>query len=281
MDGRKEREFTFSKKDFSFLAKLVFGHTGIVLKDQKFEMVYARLARRIRKLQLKDFKEYVALLKGDDADTELSYLVDAITTNLTKFFRESHQLKDFAHTILSEAEANVKKGGEKKLRIWSAACSSGQEPYSIAMIIASYLKNYQDWDILILATDIDRNMLEKGNEGVYSVEEIGNLPDKFVKKFIHEQDDGKCEIDQDIKKIVRFKHLNLLHDWPFKNDFDAIFCRNVIIYFDNETKEMLVDKFVQRIKPDGMLYLGHSEALVNDRDELTPQGRASFRKVVS
>ena len=144
MIKEKQREFSFSKKDFSFLAELVFAHTGIVLKENKFEMVYSRLARRIRKIGLSSFKEYVAILKGDEVDTELAFLVDAITTNLTKFFRESYQLKDYASKILQVADEKAKSGGEKKLRIWSAACSSGQEPYSIAMVTASYLKNYKD-----------------------------------------------------------------------------------------------------------------------------------------
>ena len=280
MIEKKQREFKFSKKDFSFLSKTVSGHTGIVLKDNKFEMVYSRLARRIRKLELNSFKEYVALLKGEEADTEINFLVDAITTNLTKFFRESYQLKDYASKTLKVAEDHARKGGKKQLRIWSAACSSGQEPYSIAMVTAAYLKNYKDWDIKILATDIDSNMLAKGKAGEYSADEIRNLPEKFATKFIRENQEGRYDIAPELKKMIHFKHLNLLHDWPINNSFDVIFCRNVLIYFDGETKETLVGNFCKKLKGDGMLYLGHSEALIEKRDELKPEGRASFRKKI-
>lgn len=278
MIKEKQREFSFSKKDFSFLAELVFAHTGIVLKENKFEMVYSRLARRIRKIGLSSFKEYVAILKGNEVDTELAFLVDAITTNLTKFFRESYQLKDYAVKVLQTAEDKAKNGGEKKLRIWSAACSSGQEPYSIAMVTASYLKNYKDWDIKILATDIDRNMLEKGRLGEYSADEISNLPEKFSSKYISEGEGGSYSVSPELRKLISFKHLNLLHEWPIKNSFDVIFCRNVLIYFNNETKEKLVDGFSKKLKPSGMLYLGHSEALIQDHADLCSEGRASFRK---
>lgn len=274
----KQREFKFSKKDFSFLANLVSINTGIVLPDSKFEMVYSRLARRIRKLNLNCFNEYVALLKADDDGNELSHLVEAMTTNLTKFFRESYQFKNFIETVLADAEEKVKRGSEKKLRIWSAACSSGQEPYSISMIIASYLKNYQDWDIKILATDIDRNILSKGERGIYSTEEIQSLPKNFVKLYTSRQDNNLWSIDENLKKMIRFKHLNLLHDWPMQNNFDAIFCRNVIIYFDKATKTKLVDKFSRKLNHGSMLYLGHSEALIEHHPKLKLQGRAAFKK---
>ena len=147
------------------------------------------------------------------------------------------------------------------------------------MIIASYMKNYKDWDILILATDIDRNMLNKGQDGVYSFEEVESLPEKFAKKYIHKSKDEKYNIDPELKKMVRFKPLNLLHEWPFKNMFDVIFCRNVLIYFDNETKESLVDRFSKKILPNGMLYLGHSEARAGDNENLKAVGRSSFQRV--
>jgi chemotaxis protein methyltransferase CheR len=174
----------------------------------------------------------------------------------------------------------VKNGAAKKIRIWSAGCSGGQEAYSIAMIIASYMKDYKDWDILILATDIDRNMLSKGTEGIYSAEEVDSLPEKFAKKFISELKNGEYHIDLELKETVRFKHLNLLHKWPFRNFFDAIFCRNVVIYFDNETKNDLVNSFSGKLHPDGMLYLGHSEAMIGENKNLRAVGRASFQRAV-
>ena len=171
----RKREFNFTDKEFKFLTELVFNKTGIVLKNSKFEMVYSRLARRLRKLGLNKFKEYVQLLQGSKGEDELAYLVDAITTNLTKFFRESHQFKDLIKNVLDQAIEAAKAGKPRKLRIWSAGCSGGQEAYSLAMILASYIKDFQNWDVMILASDIDRNMLNKGREAIYSVEELESL----------------------------------------------------------------------------------------------------------
>ena len=281
MPKKRQREFEFSRKDFNFLAELVSGQTGIVLKESKFEMVYSRLARRIRQLGLKSFREYVDMIREDGSGSELHTLVDAMTTNLTKFFRESYQLKDYATRLRELEDMNQKRGGVKKLRIWSAGCSSGQEPYSIAMVTASVLKEYRNWDLLILATDIDRNMLQKGRAGIYSAAEVGSLPGVFAGKYTRECADGHFEIEPSLKPLIRFKQLNLLHDWPMKGGFDFIFCRNVLIYFDQETKEGLVHKFSQKLNPGGMLYLGHSEALIGDHSSISLSGRAAFRKVAS
>jgi len=200
-------------------------------------------------------------------------------TNLTKFFRESHQFKDFISNILDEKIIDACNGGSKKIRIWSAGCSGGQEAYSLAMIISSYMKDYKDWDILILATDIDRNMLDKGKKGVYTWEEVSSLPEKFTKKYIRKRKDKKYNVDPELQRMVKFKYLNLLHEWPFQNLFDVIFCRNVVIYFDAETKHQLVNRFSEKIKTNGMLYLGHSEARIGDNKNLKAVGRASFQRV--
>tara|TARA_R110002096_G_C14658612_1_gene727344 strand:+ start:5413 stop:6255 length:843 start_codon:yes stop_codon:yes gene_type:complete len=275
----RKREFNFTDKEFKFLTELVFNKTGIVLKNSKFEMVYSRLARRLRKLGLNKFKEYVQLLQGSKGEDELAYLVDAITTNLTKFFRESHQFKDLIKNVLDQAIEAAKAGKPRKLRIWSAGCSGGQEAYSLAMILASYIKDFQNWDVMILASDIDRNMLNKGREAIYSVEELESLPENFSKRFVSKDKYGQFSIDPELRKIVHFKSLNLLHEWPMKSKFDAIFCRNVVIYFDNETKEDLVSRFSDKLKNNGMLYLGHSESAIGINESLTLAGRASFRKV--
>lgn len=279
MPANRKREFNFTSKEFKFLTELVFDKTGIVLKNSKFEMVYSRLARRLRKLGLTKFKEYVNLLQGGKGEEELAFLVDAITTNLTKFFRESHQFKDLTKDILDPAIKAAKSGEPKKIRIWSAGCSGGQEAYSLAMILASYIKDFKTWDVMILASDIDRNMLNKGRNGLYSAEEVESLPEKFSKRFIRKDKSGQFSIDPELKKLIHFKSLNLLHEWPIKNKFDAIFCRNVVIYFDTETKEDLVSRFSEKIKNGGMLYLGHSEASIGANESLEPAGRAAFRKV--
>lgn len=274
----KDREFKFRKQDFTFLSELIYESTGIVLSDKKFEMVYGRLARRLRKLGFATFDEYIAFLEGDASGEEMSSLVDALTTNLTKFFREDHQLKMLVNDILKPALALSREGGPKKLRIWSAGCSSGQEVYSIAMVIAATIPDFKSWDIIILGTDIDRNMLNKATSGDYTATDITSLPENFRKRFLEKNATG-YSVKPALKKMTTFKSLNLLHAWPFTKKFDVIFCRNVVIYFDTPTKEGIVKNFAKNLDEGGWLFMGHSESMIGKIDELKSQGKAAFIRV--
>ena len=271
------KEFTFSRKEFRFLAETVHGLTGIVLGEQKYEMVYARLARRLRQLGLTRFQHYVELLQGPGRDEEIGFLIDAITTNLTRFFREDYQLKQMLRLI----DQSVPAGEARGLKIWSAGCSTGQEPYSIAMALKAGLKNRPRLDARILATDIDRTILQKARRGLYSSEEVEHVPSHFLPRYFQEADDGLYEVSPQIRSMIVFNRLNLMEDWPFRGQFDFIFCRNVVIYFDEPTKERLARRFHAALGPDGVLFLGHSEALMGAIDGFAPAGRAAFRKIAA
>ncbi len=262
---KTEREFDFSGDDFKFLSALAYEKTGIVLSEQKKDMVYGRLARRLRALGLSSFTEYCKILEAD-SEEEMVHLVNAITTNLTSFFRENHHFDHLRDNLDKNA---------KRIRIWSAACSAGMEPYSIAMVLKSTLGN--SCDAKILATDIDSNMLAKGTAGEYAVNEFEHIPTEY-RKYVNTSG-NQVVMDDSLKQLIAFKQLNLLEGWPMKGPFDAIFCRNVMIYFDKETKQKLVDRLADLLKPGGWLYIGHSENMhgISDRFELA--GRTIYRRV--
>lgn len=270
----KNREFSFGDKEFKFLGKLVHEHTGIVLAEHKRDMVYSRLARRLRALNLKSFADYCALVEGPQGDDELGHLVNAITTNLTSFFRESHHFEHLREHVLQPYHKSKDK---HKLRIWSAACSAGMEPYSIAMTMKDSLPKIHEWDARILATDIDTNMLKNGAEGKYTTSELDNIPLPYRSMLTIDAD--HLRMGDELKKLISFKHLNLLGNWPMKGLFDAVFCRNVVIYFDKPTQRTLFNRMADIIKPGGWLYIGHSENLSNVCDRFELMGRTIYRRV--
>jgi chemotaxis protein methyltransferase CheR len=275
------REFTFTDDDFHAISRLVYSKTGIVLKDHKSDMVYSRLARRLRALGLKSFADYRHLIGDPDGEGELGFLVNAVTTNLTHFFREIHHFKHLAEVPLRQFSANYKKGKGKHLRIWSAGCSSGAEPYSIAMTMRRSLPSLSSLDAKILASDLDTSMLDNGRSGTYPIDMLEKIPERFASKFIKVgkgSADGTFDVSPSLKEMITFNQLNLLNAWPMKGLFDAIFCRNVMIYFDNPTKEKLVERFAKYLKPHGYLYVGHSESVNKIETWYEPQGQTIYRK---
>jgi|CXWL01.1.fsa_nt_gi chemotaxis protein methyltransferase CheR len=272
-----EREFAFSERDFSFIAGLVSKRTGIMLSENKKNMVYSRLARRLRVLGFNTFSQYCELIQSSAGDEEMGNLVNAITTNLTSFFREGHHFEHLRNNVLLPLAASAPK--PKRLRIWSAGCSAGMESYSIALTIKYALKDLSKWDAKILATDIDTNMLDIGRSGEYSVEQLEKIPASY-RSDIRSIDDGERIImSEDLREIISFKQLNLLEKWPMSGIFDAVFCRNVVIYFDKPTQKVLFDRIADLIKPDGWLYIGHSENLHNVCDRFEPLGHTVYRKI--
>lgn len=256
----REREFEFREEDFRFISSLVHKQTGIVLAEHKKDMVYARIARRLRSLGLKTFRDYCSLLEGDLNGEELGNFVNAVTTNLTSFFRESHHFTHLSEHVLKAAVANPP--ANRRLRLWSAACSSGAEPYSMAMTCLEAIKDIERWDIKILATDIDTGMLAKSASGEYNENELEPIPVGLRNRYVVEdRKTGGGRMSDALKKLITFKQLNLIENWPFKGPFDAVFCRNVVIYFDKDTQKTLFDKIADRMKLQGHLYIGHSETL--------------------
>lgn len=267
------REFEFGEQDFRFLATLAHERTGIVLAEHKRDMVYGRLARRLRSLGYNSFSDYCALLSSEEGSGELDQLINALTTNLTSFFREPYHFEHLRNEVITPM---LQSKGQKHLRIWSAGCSSGMEPYSIAMTVKDAIPNLPQWDARILATDIDTNMLGTGTAGEYSTTEYEKIPSRLRS---HVKSNGRLIMSEELKQLIAFRYLNLLEPWPMKALFDAIFCRNVVIYFDKPTKEKLFDHLADMMKPNGWLYIGHSENLHNICDRFQLVGRTIYRKV--
>jgi chemotaxis protein methyltransferase CheR len=272
------REFAFSDVDFRSLAQLAYDHAGIVLQESKRNMVYGRLSRRLRTLQLDTFRDYRDYLATHER--ELENFVNSLSTNHTKFFREAHH---FDHLRGNVAAPFAKAGGHAsfRVRIWSAGCSSGEEPYSIAAVLKREIPNIEQHDVRILATDIDTDVLAKAARGIYPANSVVEVPAGYRTFFeVKKNGQGVAQvfIDHSVQKLVTYRYLNLLRQWPFKGLYDAIFCRNVMIYFDSPTKEALVDRFMRQIKPGGWLYIGHSESLIGSHPGLESVGNTIYRR---
>jgi chemotaxis protein methyltransferase CheR len=268
------KEFPMTDENFTFLAGFAFDISGIVLGDHKKELVYSRIARRIRKLDLEDFDQYCQYLSANKS-AETTEFINSITTNLTSFFRESHHFEYLAKTVIPEWK-KTKIG--KPIRIWSSACSTGPEPYSIAITLSKNMA-VKSFDIKILATDLDSDVLEKGRVGEYSLDDIEQLPRNYLSSFIKNKSTNMGMIKPDLKELIKFNRLNLLGPWPMKNSFDVIFCRNVVIYFDKATQKELFDRLADSLVDGGYLFIGHSETLHGVSSRFESIGRTIYRKV--
>lgn len=274
-----QREFAFSDADFRSLAKYAHEQAGISLADSKRNLVYSRLSRRLRVLGLQTFREYREHLAADPS--ELESFINAISTNLTKFFREAHHFDHFrTHVALPFVQAAHGKSGHR-LRVWSAGCSTGEEPYTVAVVLKREIRDIGRHDVRILATDIDTEVIGKGARGKYPIGSIDEVPKTYREYFQPVGGDRAGEnvvVGEEARNLVTFRRLNLMEPWPFTGNFDAIFCRNVMIYFDGPTKTELVERFTQKLKPGGWLYIGHSESLNGSHPSLTLVGRTIYRR---
>lgn len=278
--GSDANQLEFTETEFNQVRELIYEMTGINMGESKRQLLYRRLAGRIKVLGMDSFSEYLARLRSGD-DTELEVFTNSITTNLTSFFREQHHFDYLSETIIPEL-LRCKRRTEKRLRIWSAGCSTGEEPYSIAATLRDSIPDIASWDAKLLCTDIDSDVLNKAQNGIYAEERIEKVPDDIKKRwFQHSEQDGKTivQVNRRLKEIITFKQLNLMHEWPMKGPFDVIFCRNVVIYFDKKTQRVLVDRFADLLDEGGHLVLGHSESLheVSDRFELI--GKTIYKKI--
>ena len=274
----RQREFVFSNEDFEALRRLVKELTGINLTDQKRELVYGRLARRLRALHLRTFAEYRDLL-ASDGGKEIGEFCNAITTNLTSFFRESHHFDYLREHVLQARAAN--RAGSCRLRIWSAGCSTGEEPYSLAMTVLEALPDLRTWDIKILATDLDSDVLAKAQRGIYAPDRVRPLGPQRLSRFFVERrgkDGPVYEVAPELMSLITFRQLNLMHSLPMKGPLDAIFCRNVVIYFDKDTQRELFARIAQLQRPGDTLFLGHSESLFKVSDSYAPIGKTMYRR---
>jgi chemotaxis protein methyltransferase CheR len=276
---REIGEIVLNDGDFTLLVKIVKEHTGIVIGDNKRQMLYARLAKRLRKMGMTSFHQYIDLLNGPEGGDELGHCLNAVTTNLTKFFREIHHFEHLEQVALPEICAKRAATG-RKLRIWSAGSSSGEEPYTLAMVLQSAVPDLARWDAKILASDIDTDMVRRGAEGIYDARAIEGIPDRMRRYLdMNSPAPGQMRVNDVLRPLIAFKPLNLLAPWPMKGKFDIIFCRNVVIYFDQETQAKLFNRFADIIADDGYLYIGHSESLFHVCDRFKAIGKTIHRKV--
>lgn len=271
----KGREFEFNDSDFSAIKSAIYDKSGINLTDNKKSMVYARLSKRIRQLNLNTFAEYVSFLSTSSDEKLL--LVDMLTTNVTSFFRENHHFQEVKDNI-----DELRKVGQlpETLTIWSAGCSSGQEPYSIAITLNQHFGKNSGFKIH--ATDISPEILGKAQRGVYDINEVKNIDQALLKKYFMKgggQNSNRAKVKDFLKDNIQFSILNLMEPIHFDCQFDVIFCRNVIIYFDKETKVELLKKYHALLKPNGLLMLGHSENIFGVESYFKSCGKTVFRKV--
>ncbi|AJQ96327.1 CheR family methyltransferase [Gynuella sunshinyii] len=270
----KYRQLPMTENDFRLIARVAYQLTGIVLADHKKNMVYSRIVRRVRKLGLPDFRSYCQILENPD-DEEINEFVNAITTNLTSFFRESHHFESLRQKVIPQLLTNP----TKKVRIWSAGCSTGEEAYSIAIVLHEFFKNRREWDVKVLATDLDSNVLETGRQGVYERARVESLSQAQIEaSFIIDKHQETVTVKDNIKQYIRFNRLNLLNEWPMQGHFDVIFCRNVVIYFDKVTQNKLFRRYADILNPQGYLFIGHSEQLGEAAALFSYQGKTEYRK---
>ena len=263
-----------SDADFNAIAARLRDITGITLAGNKKDLVFGRLNKRLRNLGLKSFSDYIAFLDTQEGEGERGEMINALTTNLTAFFREGHHFKHLAEEVLPE----IIRGGSNRIRVWSAACSSGEEPYSISMVLQKALASRPQWDARVLATDIDTNMVETARAGIYPADRIAAIPPDYA-GLLKPDADGSAEMPEAIKRRITFNPLNLLGEWPMRGRFDVIFCRNVVIYFDKDTQRILFDRMADILQPRGWLFIGHSESLFRVTDRFESLGRTMYRKL--
>ncbi|RMF40985.1 MAG: chemotaxis protein CheR [Alphaproteobacteria bacterium] len=262
------------RETFLQLAGRIREVAGIVLRDNKISMVQARLAPRLRELELPGYEAYLDYLSGPGGEAEKSKFVSALTTNLTGFFREAHHFAHLEKDVIGPALA----AGAPRFRLWSAGCSSGEEPYTIQMVMARAGGLKASWDYLLLATDIDEKILDRARNGVYDAERCEAIPDPLRERYMESLPGDRLKVRPDLRQAIRFRRLNLMESFPFKGPFDAIFCRNVLIYFNAETKKRIVERFTACLGPRRFLYLGHSESLLGAHPDLELVGRTIYQK---
>ncbi|QCU90426.1 CheR family methyltransferase [Thiomicrorhabdus sediminis] len=272
-----EREFDFQEKDFQRIKNIVYDFAGIDLNDSKKNLVYNRLSKRIRFLNLSSFSSYIDYVDKMGED-EFVHLINAITTNLTFFFRENHHFEYLGNKVIPELLK--KNAGRKRIRIWSAGCSTGEEPYSIAVVIKETVP--ADWDAKVIATDLDSNVVQTGMRGVYDIDRLKGVPEARKKRWFLKgtgANTGKVKVKPELQKVIQFGQLNLMQDWPIEEGIDVIFCRNVVIYFDKPTQTKLFNRYADKLVDDGHLFIGHSESLYKICDRFELLGQTIYKKI--
>jgi chemotaxis protein methyltransferase CheR len=271
-------EFQLSAADFKTIASILHAEAGIELGDNKGHLVYSRLAKRLRHLGLASFQEYCDLIEHENGAVERQAMIAALTTNVTRFFREPHHFEHLKTAILPPLLQKAKQGG--RVRLWSAACSSGQEPYSIGMTVLSLMPDAGRYDIKILASDIDPDILREGQEAVYPESAMESVPAGLRSRWFVNAGSGSVRVNDELRALVTFRKLNLIGKWPMQGLFHAIFCRNVVIYFSAETQAKVWGRLAPLLEPGGALYIGHSERISGVAEQmLRGDGVTTYRSI--
>jgi len=258
---------TMSDTDFKAISDIAYKEAGLVFLPEKASLVQSRINRRLRQLKINSFSEYTAFVESEQGFGERKVMISSLTTNVSNFFRESHHFDILREQVLPNLLSRARAGG--RIRLWSAGCSTGQEPYSIAMTLLDVAPDAPSLDIKILATDIDPDVIFTAKQGYYEKTSVGDISETFQTKFIETAINGQktgFKMTETVRNMVSFRELNLLSQWPISGRFDVIFCRNVVIYFDEATQLSLWPRFESVTAPDGWLFVGHSERL-SDRFE--------------
>ena len=267
---QEDREFDFTANDFARVRKLIYQHAGISLSEAKTDMVYSRVGRRLRSVGCSSFKEYLDNLENESNPDEWEAFTNALTTNLTSFFREEHHFPILAEHLLSL---------KKPIRIWCSAASTGEEPYTIAMTACEAFGTMKP-PVEIIATDIDTNVLATAARGVYPYERVSKLSEKRRKDFFQKgtgAQEGSVRVRNELRSLIHFQPLNLLEpQWVLKEPFDVIFCRNVMIYFDKPTQSKILSRFVSLMKPHALLFAGHSENFLYVSNDYNLRGKTVY-----
>lgn len=266
-----------TKQEFKQLADYIKRNFGINLTENKVGLVTNRLGSLVEKSSYKSFSEYYDYIVSDKTGAAVSELINKITTNYTYFWREEKHFEYFRDQVIPYLEST--QSNARDLRIWSAGCSSGEEPYTLQMLLKENFGNKQPaWDTKILATDISTKVLLKAEKGIYPSESISNLPVMLKNKYFEKIDQDNVKVADSIRKEIIFKRFNLMNDFPFRKKFHVIFCRNVMIYFDVATKRELINKFYEFTEPGGYLFVGHSESVEREYSDYVYIKPAIYRK---
>jgi chemotaxis protein methyltransferase CheR len=270
------REYAFSVHDFECVKKMIHARAGIALAESRQEMVYTRLSRRLRATGSKNFREYLGRLEESDTDMEWEFFINAMTTNLTAFFREAHHFPILAEHVKKRQPGQI-------IKLWCSAASTGEEPYSMAMTMIETLNSLKP-PVRILATDIATDVLVTAREGIYPLEKLESMSPERIRRFFlrgKNSTSGYVRVRQELRDLITFRQLNLLDSrWPMRGPFDAIFCRNVMIYFDKPTQYQILQKFVPLLSRNGLLFMGHSEVFQHASDLIKLIDRTVYKPVI-
>ncbi|MFK7876358.1 MAG: protein-glutamate O-methyltransferase CheR [Paracoccaceae bacterium] len=265
---------TLAEREFSKIAQIAYSEAGLVLEPAKRMIVQSRVRRRLSVLGMTNFETYCEFLNSASASSEIPDLITCLTTNVSSFFREAHHFDHLCNQIAPKLLA--KMDANQPVRIWSAGCSNGQEPYSIKMALLDVDNRFEDPSCKILATDIDENVLKYAKTGQYTEEQLQGVEDRVRSKYFQKLNDLSYSVTANVRKNIVFNRLNLISEWPMRQKIDVIFCRNVMIYFDQVVQDSLAEKFSNALSDDGTIFVGHSERFKHN--VLVPDGNTTYSK---